>query len=256
MIAMQGWSRGMWFDETGLPWVPPSPNMPTLETAAVYPGTCLLEGTNVSEGRGTARPFETFGAPWIDPEALKTALLDYGLPGVGFSEARFTPTASKFQGNRCAGLQVDVTDREAFRPVLTGVAVISALRGCTRMSSPSGLPMLRAGVSSIYWPARPLFARRSSAGFLPGRSLRPGNPAWPAYERPRAREIKIISASLRPELVGRFPSYTAIARSVPERLLARLARNCCVRRLTYVWAWGGSYLSPQPLTPITQEQEA
>jgi len=129
VIEMKGWSRGMWFDQTGLPWVLPSPNMPSLETAMVYPGLCLIEGTNLSEGRGTVRPFETFGAPWIDPSELKSALMRYDLPGVDFREAYFIPNASKFQGTRCAGLQVYVTDRDSFRPVVTGVAVIAALHG-------------------------------------------------------------------------------------------------------------------------------
>jgi len=127
VIQMQGWSREMWFDQTGLPWVLPSPNMPSVETAAVYPGLCLIEGTNVSEGRGTVRPFETFGAPWIDPSELKAALGQCGLPGVRLREAYFVPSASKFAGTRCAGLQVYVTDRREFRPPVTGIAVVSAL---------------------------------------------------------------------------------------------------------------------------------
>ncbi len=128
IIRMKHWSRKMWFDETGLPWVLPSPNMPTLETAIVYPGMCLLEGTNVSEGRGTTKPFEMFGAPWIDPVELKEALKRFDLPGVGFREAYFIPTTSKFQGVRCAGLQLHVYDRSSFRPVLTGIAVVAAIR--------------------------------------------------------------------------------------------------------------------------------
>lgn len=128
VIGMRGWRRDMWYDETGLPWVSPSPNMPTVETAAVYPGLCLIEGTNVSEGRGTVLPFETFGAPWIDPAELKRALIEYGLPGVMYREAHFTPAASKFRGTRCAGVQIYVTDRAAFRPFMTGVAVVSALQ--------------------------------------------------------------------------------------------------------------------------------
>lgn len=127
VIQMRGWIRDMWFEQTGLPWVPPSPNMPLVETAAVYPGLCLIEGTNVSEGRGTVRPFETFGAPWVDPAKLKSRLLEYELPGAAFREAYFTPTASKFEGERCAGVQVYVTDRGAFRAPLTGTAVVHAL---------------------------------------------------------------------------------------------------------------------------------
>ncbi len=128
VVRMQGWSRGMWFDQTGLPWVMPSPNMPSVETATVYPGLCLIEGTNVSEGRGTVRPFETFGAPWINPQDIKEKLLKYELPGVMFREAYFKPNASKFQGQRCAGLQLYVTDRNIFRAPLTGVAVVCALQ--------------------------------------------------------------------------------------------------------------------------------
>jgi uncharacterized protein YbbC (DUF1343 family) len=127
IIRMHGWSRQLWFDETGLPWVLPSPNMPTLDTAVVYPGMCILEGTNVSEGRGTTKPFELFGAPWIEPADLKNLLVDYKLPGVAFREAHFIPTASKFAGSHCAGLQLHVMERRAFRPVLTGVAVVAAL---------------------------------------------------------------------------------------------------------------------------------
>lgn len=128
IVRLNGWSRDMWFDETGLPWILPSPNMPTLETAIVYPGTCILEGTNVSEGRGTTKPFELIGAPWIDPFKLKEQLLKYELPGVAFREAYFTPFTSKFQGSRCAGLQIHVVERNKFQPVVTGVALVVAIR--------------------------------------------------------------------------------------------------------------------------------
>lgn len=127
VLPMKGWKREMWFDETGLPWVAPSPNMPTLEAATAYPGTCLIEGTNASEGRGTTLPFVTFGAAWVKPQALREYLIDCELPGVAFREAYFTPTASKFNGERCGGVQLYVTDRQVFRPVLTGVAATSAL---------------------------------------------------------------------------------------------------------------------------------
>ncbi|MGQ9581299.1 MAG: exo-beta-N-acetylmuramidase NamZ family protein, partial [Armatimonadota bacterium] len=128
VVELDGWSRDMWFDETGLPWVLPSPNMPTLDTAIVYPGTCILEGTNVSEGRGTTKPFELIGAPWISPFKLKEQLLEYKLPGVVFREAYFTPYTSKFQGIRCAGLQIHVLERNKFQPVVTGVALVVAIR--------------------------------------------------------------------------------------------------------------------------------
>ncbi len=129
VIPMQGWTRKMWFDETGLPWVMPSPNMPTLDTAAVYPGMCLLEGTNLSEGRGTTRPFEIFGAPFIEPEILVSRLETFKLPGVVFRPVYFQPTFQKHAGRLCGGAQIHVTDRERFRPFKTGAAVINAVYG-------------------------------------------------------------------------------------------------------------------------------
>lgn len=128
VIPMEGWSRSMWFDETGLPWVIPSPNMPTLDTATVYPGLVALEGTNLSEGRGTTRPFECFGAPWIDGHALAARLNALNLPGVRFREAWFTPYFSKFQGQLCGGCQIHVTDRKAFRSVAAVLHIIKAAR--------------------------------------------------------------------------------------------------------------------------------
>lgn len=127
VVKMEGWSRSMWYDETGLPWVLPSPNMPTLETATVYPGLCLLEGTNASEGRGTTRPFEFFGAPYVDSRALRRRLEQFELPGVGFREAAFRPMFQKHGGETCFGVQVHVTNRETFDSLATGYAVISAL---------------------------------------------------------------------------------------------------------------------------------
>jgi len=128
VIAMEGWQRARGYDETSLPWVIPSPNMPTVETALVYPGQVAFEGTNVSEGRGTTKPFELFGAPWIDGYALAKALNTLGLPGVAFREAWFTPTFSKFQGERCGGCQVHVLDREAYKPVETALHAIKTIR--------------------------------------------------------------------------------------------------------------------------------
>ncbi len=128
VVPMEGWTRETWFDETGLPWVPPSPNMPDLETALLYPGTCLVEGTNVSEGRGTTRPFHLCGAPWVDPYALADALNAEGLPGVRWRPAWFTPMFNKYAGERCAGVQTHVLDRETFKPVLAGVALLKHLR--------------------------------------------------------------------------------------------------------------------------------
>jgi uncharacterized protein YbbC (DUF1343 family) len=118
VIRMQGWRRGMAFEETGLPWVMPSPNMPAVDTAFVYPGGCLIEGTNLSEGRGTTRPFELVGAPWLDPWALAKDLEREGLPGARFRPVFFTPTFQKHAGKPCGGVQVHVHDRRRFSAYL------------------------------------------------------------------------------------------------------------------------------------------
>lgn len=128
VVTMRGWNREMWFDQTELPWVIPSPNMPTLDTATVYPGMCLLEGTNVSEGRGTTKPFEFLGAPWLDAYALAGALNDEKLPGVRFRPHYFVPTWDKHKNERCGGVQLHITDRDAFRSYATGIAVVKQLR--------------------------------------------------------------------------------------------------------------------------------
>jgi len=128
VIGMRGWRRFMWFDETGLPWVPTSPAMPHLSTATVYPGTCFVEGTNLSEGRGTALPFEIAGAPWLDGYRLAEALNRLGLPGVRFRPLSFVPCDSKHAGQACAGVQLHVTRRDAFCPVATGLHLIAAAR--------------------------------------------------------------------------------------------------------------------------------
>jgi uncharacterized protein YbbC (DUF1343 family) len=127
VISMRGWQRSMWFDQTGLPWVMPSPNMPTLETATVYPGQCLLEGTSASEARGTTRPFELFGAPYIDAPALKGYLENLDLRGVAWRLAAYRPKFQKHADETCRGLQLHVTDREAYDSVATGYAVIAGL---------------------------------------------------------------------------------------------------------------------------------
>ena len=127
VVAMDGWRRSMWFDETGQPWILPSPNMPTLETATVFPGMVHVEGTMVSEGRGTTRPFELIGAPHVDPWALVGLLEDENLPGCRLRPCFFQPTFQKHAGVLCGGLQVHVTDRDAFKSVLTGIAVLRAI---------------------------------------------------------------------------------------------------------------------------------
>ncbi len=128
VIPMEGWQRSMWYERTVLPWVIPSPNMPTPETAVVYPGFVALEGTNLSEGRGTTKPFELFGAPWVDGYVLARELNAVGLPGVTFREVWFTPVFSKFSGELCGGCQVHVTDRSTFRPVAAFLHVIQTVR--------------------------------------------------------------------------------------------------------------------------------
>ena len=127
IIKMEGWKREMCFDETGLPWVMPSPNMPTLDTAIVYPGMCLLEGTNLSEGRGTTRPFEIFGADFIDPETLIKRLDRFKLPGVFFRPMSFEPTFHKHAGKLCGGVQMHVTNRDRFKAFKTGAAILKAM---------------------------------------------------------------------------------------------------------------------------------
>jgi uncharacterized protein YbbC (DUF1343 family) len=118
----------MYHDDAGVPWVMPSPNMPTLDTAVVYPGTVLFEGTNVSEGRGTTRPFELIGAPWVSSDRFSTSLNSRALPGVVFRPVVFEPTFHKHARERCSGCQIHVTDRQRFCPVLTGVALVEAFR--------------------------------------------------------------------------------------------------------------------------------
>lgn len=131
VVPCSGWERHLYFDAfdvSELPWVMPSPNMPTLDTALVYPGMCLLEGTNLSEGRGTTRPFELFGAPFINAEQLAAELIALRLPGVAFRVCTFEPTFHKWQGELCAGLQLYVTNRETFNAYQTGLAVLWAVK--------------------------------------------------------------------------------------------------------------------------------
>jgi len=128
VVPLRGWRRTMWFAETGLPWAPTSPAMAHLSTTVVYPGTCLIEGTNLSEGRGTALPFEVIGAPWLDGDRLAAALNRLEAPGVRFRPVEFTPSASKHAGQVCRGVQVHVTDRSALRPLAVGLHLVAACR--------------------------------------------------------------------------------------------------------------------------------
>jgi uncharacterized protein YbbC (DUF1343 family) len=124
VIPMEGYKREHLFPQTGLPWTPPSPNVPTSATALVYPGQVLLEGTNLSEGRGTPKPFECFGAPYIDVQSLKSQLEKRELPGIRFEEISFTPEFDKWQGQPCHGLQIQVTDPRAYKPYYTTLTII------------------------------------------------------------------------------------------------------------------------------------
>jgi uncharacterized protein YbbC (DUF1343 family) len=127
VVTMTGWTRDRFFDQTARFWVSPSPNMPSLKTAVVYPGQVLWEGTNISEGRGTTRPFEYFGAPFIEPARVKKYLKEFPIPGVNLLEAAFRPTFQKWQGEVCRGFFLQVSDREAFQPYRTTLAILQAL---------------------------------------------------------------------------------------------------------------------------------
>lgn len=128
VLTCEGWQRHQWWDETGLPWIAPSPNMPNLATATVYPGACLVEATNLSEGRGTTRPFLLTGAPWLDGETLAQRLNALELPGVRFRPTLFRPEFQKHAGKVCSGVEWQVTDRLAFRPLATGLALLREVR--------------------------------------------------------------------------------------------------------------------------------
>jgi uncharacterized protein YbbC (DUF1343 family) len=192
VVPCGGWRRADWWDETGLPWVLPSPNLPTPDTAAVYPGTCLLEGTSLSEGRGTTRPFEVVGAPWVEPYRWAAALAERGLPGVRFRPLWFQPVTSKHAGERCGGVQVHVTDRERSRPVATGVHLIETARRL--------------------WPAQ--FGWRE----LPGDAVAPSHTLLPIdrlYGSPALRE-RIDAGEGAEAIVGSWDTapYEALRRQV------------------------------------------
>jgi uncharacterized protein YbbC (DUF1343 family) len=128
VVRCEGWSRAQWYDETGLPFVMPSPNLPTLDSCTVYPGMVLLEGTNLSEGRGTTRPFELFGAPFLEPHTLAEQLNERELHGVRFRSCQFEPTFQKHAGRLCGGCQIHVVDRSIFHPVETALTIIYTAR--------------------------------------------------------------------------------------------------------------------------------
>ena len=135
IISMEGWARNLWYDETNLKWIKPSPNIPDLETAILYPGICLLEGTNISEGRGTENPFKWIGAPWLNGELLATELNKEGLPGVSFASVEFTPIElpgiainPKYQGESCSGIKIKITNRNTYKSVQVGITILSVLQ--------------------------------------------------------------------------------------------------------------------------------
>ena len=134
VIKMEGWKNNLWFDETDLPWIKPSPNIPDLETAIIYPGMCIIEGTNLSEGRGTQSPFKQIGAPWVDGKLLSQKLNKYKLPGVVFKPVFFTPisipgmsTYPKFQDEKCSGVEIVIIDRNNYNSVNTGIVSLFTL---------------------------------------------------------------------------------------------------------------------------------
>ncbi len=165
VVRMEGWKRTMWYDQTGLKiWVPPSPNLPTLQSCVVYPGTCLFEGVNISEGRGTDRPFENIGAPYIDGVKWAKTLNTYKLKGVTFEPVEFTPRSidhvamnPKYEGERCGGVLVNVTDREVYEPVKVGVYMLASVKKLfgekvqwrqTRINRLSGTPKLTEAIDA------------------------------------------------------------------------------------------------------------
>ena len=167
---MEGWRRDLWYDETGLQWVKPSPNLPRLESAIVYPGTCFFEGTNLSEGRGTLHPFEEVGAPFADGNKWADRLNQIGMPGVRFAGIRFTPDSipsvvdnPKYRGLECGGIRVEVTDRNVYEPVKTSVYMLSTARllfpnefrwKAGWIDKLAGTPVLRESIESGMSPDR------------------------------------------------------------------------------------------------------
>lgn len=177
VCPVSGWSREVTYEAAGLPWVPPSPNMPTTDTALVYPGMCLLEGTNLSEGRGTTRPFEVFGAPWLDGASFAEALNALALTGATFLPAQFRPMFDKHARKPCGGARIHVTDRALFRPFQTGLRVIEAARKLAPLD--------------FRWRSEPYeFDERPAIDLLTG--------------SPRFRETLEASESLRTEIARHF----------------------------------------------------
>lgn len=186
VVPLANWRREWWYDQTGLPWVLPSPNLPTLDSCLAFAGTCPLEGTNVSEGRGTTRPFELLGAPWVDARVLAGALNERGLPGIRFRACHFTPSFSKWQGEVCHGVQLHVLDRAAFRPVQSGLEILAALQRLW----PDRFAWLREGQTAD----RLLGDRRVRAGLDAGREPEVIAAEWqPDLDRYSAARRRLIA---------------------------------------------------------------
>ncbi|MEP6801321.1 MAG: exo-beta-N-acetylmuramidase NamZ domain-containing protein [Acidobacteriota bacterium] len=181
VVRMRGWTRALWYDETGLEWVNPSPNMRSLTEAALYPGVALLEPTNVSVGRGTDTPFEVVGAPWIDGRRLAAYLASRRIPGVRFTPIHFTPYASVYQGKACGGIRIGLVDRDALRSVTLGIELMSALRALFPGDwDRAKLGELIASASTI---------DRIEAGDVPERILASWKSELAAFTRLRARHL-------------------------------------------------------------------
>lgn len=157
VVPMIGWNREMYYEDTGMPWIMPSPNMPTVDTAVVYNGTCIFEGTNISEGRGTTKPFEMVGAPWLDADRLADCMNEAGLEGILFRPVYFTPSFSKHANTLCKGVQLHVMDRKSFHPVKTGLYLLEEIKrqsgehfSYTEPYSANGKPMIDYNTGSDY----------------------------------------------------------------------------------------------------------
>ncbi len=157
VIPMEGWRRNMYYEDTGLIWIMPSPNMPTVDTAFVYNSSCIFEGTNISEGRGTTKPFELVGAPWLDAHRLADRMNALQLEGILFRPAYFTPTFSKHADTLCKGVQLHITDRRSFLAVRTGLSLLEEIKALSgdnfeylKPYTPSGKPMIDYNTGSDY----------------------------------------------------------------------------------------------------------
>ena len=213
---MEGWRREMFADETGLPWVMPSPNMPTLDTAVVYPGTVLFEGTLLSEGRGTTRPFELLGAPGIEAERFAREMNALGLPGAFFRPAVFEPTFQKHAKQTCGGCQVHVTDRRAFKPVLTGAALIAMFH----RAAPGAAALAPAAVRVRTRQAADRHPRGIAAVPRADRSGNERRRAWPSsWPRTSARSAPCARRTCSTETrePGRQPGLLRLRRRLVGR---------------------------------------